>query len=83
MSFGNLKLYCVTLLQTFVAFRSDRAVVYKNIGPIRAPDEAVSFCIVKPLYRSFQTFHAKPLPSHVLQREDLKGVPTYDAFCSD
>src|ERR1700691_1534004 len=61
LSFGDFDLHRVTFLQAFVSLRSDGAVMYKNVGPIRAPDEPVAFCVIEPLDRAFQTFHVPPL----------------------
>ena len=67
LSLGDLELYLIALLKTLIAFRGNRAVVHKNIGPIIASDEAVALGIVKPLNRTFHTFHVRPL-GHVLFR---------------
>ena len=67
LSLGDLELYLITFLQAFVAFRSNCAVVYKDIGAIVPSDEAVSLSIVKPFYGTFQSFHVRPF-GHVLYR---------------
>lgn len=51
----DLKLYLIAFLQAFIPLSADRAVVNKNIGTILPPDKAEPFCIVEPLYGSFQT----------------------------
>src|SRR5580704_1118790 len=61
LSFGDFELHRVAFLQAFVAFRSDGAVMYKNVGPVRAPDKPVAFCVIEPLDGAFQTFHVPPL----------------------
>ena len=60
LTLGDFEFYLVAFLQAFVAFRSDRAVVHKDIGAICTPYEPVAFGVVEPLNRSFQTFHARP-----------------------
>jgi len=67
LAFSDFKLYLVSLLQAFVAFGTDRAVVNKYVWPICAPDEPVSFRVIEPLYGSFQSIHEEPL-LHVLPR---------------
>src|SRR5215469_6937437 len=66
LTFGDLKLHLVPLLQAFVSLGTDRAVVNEDVRPIRAPDEAVSLGIIEPLDGSLQTFHVSPLFPHVL-----------------
>src|SRR5271155_3540998 len=83
LAFGDFKLYRVAFLQALVALGSDGAVMYKNIGTIRATDEPVSFGVIEPLDRTFQTFHRNPLFPHVLRSGGPKDVPAYDAFWSD
>lgn len=48
----NLKLHCVSLLKSAVAIASDSRIMNENIRAIIAPDEAVSFAVVKPFYSS-------------------------------
>jgi hypothetical protein len=67
LTFGDFEFDLIALLQTLVSLRTDRAVVNKNIRPICAPDKAVSFRVIEPLYGSFQAFH-EPLFLHVLFR---------------
>ena len=61
LSFGDFELHRVAFLQAFVALGGDGAVMYKNVGTIRAPDEPVAFCVIEPLDGAFQTFHVPPL----------------------
>jgi hypothetical protein len=63
----DLELYLIAFLQALVAFRSDRTVVNKDIGAIVPSDKAIAFGVVKPLNRTFQSFHVRPL-GHVLFR---------------
>src|SRR5882672_8220392 len=72
LTFGDLELNGISLLQALVAFGGDRAVVNKNIRAVRAPDKAIPFCVIEPLDGSFQTFHVTPLFLHVL----LGGIRT-------
>ena len=60
-SLGDFEFYLVSLLQAFVAFGCDRAEVNEYVGAIFASDKTVSLGIVKPLHRTFQTFHLRPL----------------------
>src|ERR1022692_1660489 len=64
---GDFELHRVAFLQALVALGSDRAVVYKNVRAVRAPDESVALCVIEPLYSAFQTFHVNPLFPHVFQ----------------
>src|SRR5215471_12761238 len=66
LSFSDFEFDLVALLQALITFRSDRAVVNKDIRPISAPDKPVAFGVIEPLNRSFQTFHLQPLFPHVL-----------------
>src|SRR5580704_5755172 len=72
LAFGDFELYCVAFLQALVAFGSDCAVVYKNVGAIRASDEPVAFCVIEPLDGAFQTFHVPPLSA----RPSVGGLKT-------
>ena len=65
LAFGDFELYRVAFLQALVAFGSDRAVMYKNVGTIGAPDEPVAFCVIEPFYGAFQTFHVPPLSARL------------------
>jgi len=58
---GYLKFDLVTLLQALVSFRRYRAVVHEYIRSVFPADKTVSLGIVEPLYRTFQTFHLRPL----------------------
>jgi hypothetical protein len=58
LPFSNFELDGIALLQALVAFGSNRAVMHKNVGTIRASDESVALCVIEPLYCSFQSFHA-------------------------
>jgi len=72
---GHLKLHLIALLKTFVAFRSDRAVVDEDIrAAIVASYEAVTFCVIKPLHRTFQTFHLRPLGHVLLQVRSYPSI---------
>jgi hypothetical protein len=64
-AFGDFELHGIAFLQALVAFGSDGAVMYKNVGAVGAPDESVSFCIIEPLDGAFQTFHVPPLSARL------------------
>jgi hypothetical protein len=64
---GDFELHRIAFLQALVALGGDRAVMYKNIGAIRAPNEPVTLRVIEPLYGAFQTFHVNPLFPHVFQ----------------
>src|SRR5258708_17549542 len=49
----DLKLYAVSLIQSFESVLYNRAVMYKNIRAVLTPDEPISLGIVKPLDRAF------------------------------
>jgi len=59
-TFHDLEFDGITLLKAFVTFILDGAVVNKNIGTVFAADETESFCVIEPLYGSFQTCHLLP-----------------------
>ena len=65
-TFGDFELDRVAFLQALIAFRTDRAVVYENIGAVGAADEPVALCVVKPLHCAFQSFHVPPLSARPL-----------------
>lgn len=58
---GDLKLDWIALLQALVSFRSNGAVVDKDVSAPVPSYKSVAFCVVKPLDRTFQTFHLRPL----------------------
>src|SRR5579862_7150497 len=59
---GDLELNVITFLKTLVTFRGDRAVVHEDVGTaVVAPDKTVALGVIEPLYRTFQTFHVRPL----------------------
>jgi hypothetical protein len=60
LTLGDLELHRVTLLEALVALRGNRAVVNKDVWPIRASDEAITLSVIEPLDGSFQTFHVPP-----------------------
>jgi hypothetical protein len=59
-SLGDLKLYLIALLQALIALGCNRTVVHKNIGTAVTSDEAITFGVVEPFNRAFQTFHFPP-----------------------
>jgi hypothetical protein len=83
LAFGNLELHLVAFLQALVSLGGDCAVVNKNIGSIRTPDEPIPFGVIEPLYGPFQTFHVSPRFLHVLKwgPKDVHRSQ-YDAFWS-
>ena len=73
LSLSNLELHLIALLKTLVAFRGDRAVVHEHVrAAVVASDKTVALGVIKPLDRTFQTFHVRPL-GHVLLR--CEAVP--------
>jgi hypothetical protein len=56
-------------LQTFITVGRDRAVVNEDVCAFVPPDEAVTFRVIEPLDRAFQTFHERPL------RHAFRAVP--------
>ncbi len=66
LALGDFEFYRVAFLQALVSLRGDRAVVNKYVRSIRAPNEPVPFCVIEPLYGSFQPFHVTPRFPHVL-----------------
>src|SRR5215467_13026337 len=61
LSLNNLELDRVAFLQALITFGSDRAVMYEHVGAILSAKKTVTLRIVKPLNRTFQTFHVLPL----------------------
>src|SRR5579872_70534 len=57
LTLHNLKLNRVALLQAFVAFAGNGAVVDEYVGPVVTSNEPVSFGIIEPLHSSFQSIH--------------------------
>ena len=60
LTFGDFKLDLVAFLQALISFGTDGAIVDKNVRAICPSNEPVAFCVIKPLNRSFQTFHVPP-----------------------
>jgi len=57
LALHNLELDGIALLQAFVAFTGNGAVVDENVGPAFASDEPVSFGVIEPLNCTFQAIH--------------------------
>src|SRR5579862_7048916 len=74
LAFGDLELNLIAFLQTLVSLGSNRAVVNKDVRPIRTTDKAVYLRIIEPLNGSFQSFH-EPLFLHIR----LRGQPDVPA----
>lgn len=53
----DFKLYVITLLQAFVAFRLDGAVVHEHIRAVIPTDEPKPFCVIKPFHFAFDSRH--------------------------
>jgi hypothetical protein len=51
-SLNDFEFDWVSFLQRAIAIASDRGIMYENVWAIIAPDEAVSFGIVKPFHGS-------------------------------
>ncbi len=65
LTFGDFELHLVAFLQALVPLGGNCAVVNKDIGAIRAPDEPVPLGVIEPLDGPFQSFHKPPLFRHV------------------
>src|SRR3974390_696718 len=61
LTLNDLELDGVAFLEALVAGGGDGTIVNEHIGAAIASDESVSLCIVKPLHRSLQSFHVRPL----------------------
>ena len=57
LSLDDFKLNLIALLQAFVAFGGNGAVVNEHIRSIVAAEKTISLRVVEPLDRTFQTFH--------------------------
>jgi len=62
----HLKLHCLVFIQGAEALALDGAVMHEDIGAVIPADEAKTFGIIKPFYRT-SFFHYEPL-SLILQR---------------
>jgi hypothetical protein len=65
LPFRDFELHRIAFLQAFVSFRTDSAVMHKNIRAVCTADKSITFRIIEPLHRTFQPFHAKPRFPHV------------------
>src|SRR5215510_9431779 len=79
LALRDLELHDISFLQAFVALRGDSAVMHEHIGSTIAPDEAVTFRVVKPFHRTFQTFHVRPLRQASFTKSLLGGVKVLPA----
>jgi hypothetical protein len=80
LSLGDLELDLIAFLKTLVTLRRDRAVMHEDIrAAIVATYEAIAFGVIKPLHRTFQTFHVRPLGHVLLQCE---AVPCICGNCA-
>lgn len=61
LALHDLELNGIALLQAFVTFRTDGAVVDEHVRPVVSSNKAVSFGVVEPLHSTFQTIHVRPL----------------------
>jgi len=52
-SLDDVELNLVTLFEAFVALALDGAVMNEDVSPAVAAEEAVTLCVVEPLYRAF------------------------------
>jgi hypothetical protein len=72
---GHLKFHLIAFLKTLIAFRSDRAVMDEDIrAAIVASYESVALRVIKPLHRTFQTFHLRPLGHVLLQVRSYPSI---------
>ena len=53
----DFKLYVITLLQAFIAFRLDGAVVHEHIRAVIPTDETEPFCVIEPFHFAFDSRH--------------------------
>jgi len=61
LALHNLKFNVIALLKAFITVGLDRAEVNEHVWPIVTSNEAIPFCVVKPLYFTFE--HLFPLAS--------------------
>ena len=57
LTLDDFKLYVITLLQAFVAFRLDGAVVHEHIRAVIPTDETEPFCVIEPFHFAFNSRH--------------------------
>jgi hypothetical protein len=74
LTLGDFEFHSVTFLQALIAVGSNRAVMHKDIRSIFTSDESVALRIVKPLHRTFQSFHVRPLRQSSLHLDSFTGV---------
>jgi hypothetical protein len=77
---GYLKLDLIAFLQALIPFGRDRAVVNEDVSAIFAADKTVSLGIIEPLYRTFQTFHLRPLGANLLNTSWQIAPPDFLPF---
>ena len=61
-AFNDVELYFVTLFEALVALALDGAVMNEDVCPAFPAEEAVAFCVIKPLYGAFILTHLNELP---------------------
>jgi hypothetical protein len=61
-AFDDVELYFVTLFEALVSFALDGAVMNEDVCPAIPAEEAVTFCVIEPLYRAFILTHLNELP---------------------
>lgn len=74
LALHDLKFNIITFLEALVTFGLDRAEVNEHIWPIVTSNEPVAFCIVKPLYFTFE--HLFPRTSSLWPPCRTAFVPT-------
>jgi|GEM_PF-2071488 hypothetical protein len=57
LALHDFKLNIITLLQAFVAFRLDGAVVDEHIRAVFPTDEAETLCVIEPFDFTFNSRH--------------------------
>jgi len=75
LALHDLELNGIALLQAFITFRTDGAVVDEHIRPVVSSNKAVSFGVVEPLHSTFQTIHVRPLQSALMRTPSENLLP--------
>ena len=73
LTLNDFEFDCIAFLQTLVSIGRDGTVVNEHIGATIASDEPISFCVVKPLDRTFQSLHVRPLSQASFTRTRSKS----------
>lgn len=81
LALHDFKLNVIALLQAFVAFRLDGAVVDEHIGAVFPTDEAETLCVIEPFNFTFDSRHV--LTPSVLGHRRFCGLLPWTVISSN